>query len=49
VFQAGFSTKDAGWGIGLSLARRIVEDSHDGRLLLVPSDDPGAVFEIILR
>jgi signal transduction histidine kinase len=49
VFQAGFSTKDAGWGIGLSLARRIVEDSHDGQLVLVPSDDPGAVFEIILR
>ena len=49
VFQPGFSTKDAGWGIGLSLARRIVEDSHDGKLVLVPSDDPGAVFEIILR
>jgi signal transduction histidine kinase len=49
IFQPGFSTKDGGWGIGLSLARRIVEDSHDGRLTLVPSDDPGAIFEIILR
>jgi signal transduction histidine kinase len=49
IFHAGFSTKDGGWGIGLSLARRIVEDSHDGRLTLVPSDGPGAVFEIILR
>ena len=49
VFQPGFSTKDGGWGIGLSLARRIVEDSHDGELTLVPSDGPGAVFEIILR
>ena len=49
IFLPGFSTKDGGWGIGLSLARRIVEDSHDGRLTLVPSDGPGAVFEIILR
>jgi signal transduction histidine kinase len=49
IFQPGFTTKDGGWGIGLSLARRIVEDSHDGKLMLVPSDGPGAVFEIILR
>lgn len=49
IFHPGFSTKDGGWGIGLSLARRIVEDSHDGKLTLVPSDGPGAVFEIILR
>lgn len=49
IFQPGFSTKNGGWGIGLSLARRIVEDSHDGKLSLVTSDDPGAVFEIILR
>jgi signal transduction histidine kinase len=49
IFRPGFTTKDGGWGIGLSLARRIVEDNHDGRLALVPSDGPGAVFEIILR
>jgi signal transduction histidine kinase len=49
IFQPGFSTKERGWGIGLSLARRIVEDSHDGTLTLVRSDGPGAVFEIILR
>ncbi len=49
VFQAGFSTKDGGWGIGLSLARRIVEDSHRGKLTLLSTDGPGAVFEIILR
>lgn len=47
VFAAGFSTKESGWGIGLALARRIVEDAHRGRLTLVPSDR-GAVFEINL-
>jgi signal transduction histidine kinase len=47
IFQAGFSTKASGWGIGLSLARRIVEDGHGGRLVLIPTDR-GATFEIIL-
>lgn len=48
VFRPGFSTKASGWGIGLSLARRIVEDTHGGRLLLV-SAERGATFDIILR
>jgi signal transduction histidine kinase len=47
VFRPGFSTKARGWGIGLSLARRIVEDNHGGRLVLVPADR-GATFDIIL-
>ena len=47
IFAAGFTTKERGWGIGLPLARRIVEESHDGRLVLVPSDG-GAVFDVIL-
>ncbi len=47
IFEPGFSTKEKGWGIGLSLARRIVRDTHDGELLLVPSDK-GAVFDIVL-
>lgn len=47
VFSAGFSTKAGGWGIGLALARRIIEEGHRGRLLLTPSDQ-GAVFDIIL-
>jgi signal transduction histidine kinase len=47
VFHAGFSTKEGGWGIGLPLARRIVEEAHGGRLSLV-SSDRGAVFDIIL-
>jgi signal transduction histidine kinase len=48
IFDPGFSTKKSGWGIGLSLARRIVEDNHGGRLVLAPTER-GATFEIILQ
>jgi two-component system, NtrC family, sensor histidine kinase KinB len=37
VFRPGYSTKKRGWGLGLSLAKRIVEDYHSGRLLLAHS------------
>lgn len=47
IFDPGFSTKEKGWGIGLSLARRIVRDSHGGELLLVPSER-GATFDMVL-
>jgi signal transduction histidine kinase len=47
IFSAGFSTKERGWGVGLSLAKRIIEENHGGKLLLVPSDR-GATFDIIL-
>jgi len=47
IFDPGFSTKEKGWGIGLSLARRIVRDSHHGELVLVPSDR-GATFDMVL-
>jgi signal transduction histidine kinase len=47
VFEPGFSTKQSGWGIGLALARRIVEENHGGSLRLAPADR-GATFEIIL-
>jgi signal transduction histidine kinase len=51
VFEPGFSTKQSGWGIGLSLARRIVEENHGGRLELAAEqgDAGGAAFEIILH
>lgn len=48
VFEPGFSTKQSGWGIGLSLAKRIVEENHGGKLVL-SSATPGATFEIILH
>lgn len=46
IFEAGFTTKQRGWGIGLALAQRIVEEWHRGSLALVPSDR-GARFEFI--
>ncbi|HEY2377434.1 MAG TPA: ATP-binding protein [Gemmatimonadaceae bacterium] len=48
VFEPGFSTKQSGWGIGLSLARRIVEENHRGKLVLAAAD-AGATFDVILR
>ncbi|WP_396206583.1 sensor histidine kinase [Gemmatimonas sp.] len=48
IFDAGFTTKDRGWGIGLSLARRIVEENHNGRLVLAETDR-GAAFDVILH
>lgn len=43
LFEPGITTKDGGWGIGLALARRVVEDAHAGELILEPSDT-GACF-----
>src|SRR4029450_2069493 len=34
LFEPGITTKTGGWGIGLALARRVVEDSHGGELIL---------------
>jgi signal transduction histidine kinase len=47
IFEPGFSTKTSGWGIGLALAKRIVEENHGGELQLAAADR-GATFEIIL-
>ena len=48
IFDAGFTTKDRGWGIGLSLARRIVQENHEGKLVLADTDR-GAAFDVILN
>lgn len=47
LFEPGVTTKKGGWGIGLALARRIVEDVHGGRLEVAPSDT-GAAFVLEL-
>jgi signal transduction histidine kinase len=47
LFEPGVTTKKGGWGVGLSLARRIVEDVHHGRLVLAPSET-GALFVVTL-
>lgn len=52
VFRPGYSSKKRGWGLGLSLARRIVEDYHGGRLRLHASrtgPDSGTTFRVYLK
>lgn len=50
VFKPGFTTKKRGWGLGLSLAKRIIEEYHRGRIY-VRSSEPGkgTTFRIELR
>jgi len=49
IFRPGFSTKKAGWGLGLSLANRIIEDIHKGNLRVLSSTiNKGTIIEIIL-
>jgi signal transduction histidine kinase len=49
VFRPGFSTKARGWGLGLSLARRIIEDYHHGKLFVKESHPgQGTTFRIRL-
>jgi signal transduction histidine kinase len=47
LFEPGITTKPGGWGIGLALARRVVEDAHRGHLTLEPTEK-GACFVIRL-
>jgi signal transduction histidine kinase len=50
VFDAGVTTKARGWGLGLSLAKRIIEDYHGGRIRVVESAlGEGTTFEIKLH
>ena len=47
VFTPGFTTKQRGWGLGLSLARRIVEDYHKGRIFVKSSEvGKGTTFRV---
>lgn len=50
VFSPGFTTKKRGWGLGLSLAKRIVEEYHKGRIYVKSSEiGVGTTFRIELR
>ena len=49
IFQPGFSTKKRGWGLGLSLAKRIIENYHNGKIFIKSSElGKGTTFRIIL-
>ncbi|KAA0210163.1 MAG: HAMP domain-containing sensor histidine kinase [Ignavibacteriaceae bacterium] len=49
VFRPGYSTKKRGWGLGLSLSKRIIEDYHKGKLILLDTDiNKGTTFRIKL-
>lgn len=50
VFRPGFTTKQRGWGLGLSLAKRIVEDYHHGKIFVKSSElGKGTTFRIELK
>lgn len=50
IFEPGFTTKTRGWGLGLSLSRRIVEEYHQGRIAVVDSEPgKGTTIRITLK
>ena len=50
IFEPGFTSKDRGWGLGLPLAKRIVEQYHGGKLLLKQSQPGvGTTFRVVLK
>jgi signal transduction histidine kinase len=50
VFKPGFTTKKRGWGLGLSLSKRIIEQYHQGELFVKQSDlGKGTTFRIVLK
>lgn len=50
VFKPGYTTKKRGWGLGLSLAKRIIEEYHNGKVFVKESTpDKGTTFRIVLR
>ena len=49
VFEPGFTTKQRGWGLGLSLAKRIIEDHHKGKIFIKDTElNKGTTFRITL-
>lgn len=50
IFEPGFTTKTRGWGLGLSLSRRIVEEYHKGKIAVVESEiGKGTKFRVTLK
>jgi len=50
IFQPGFTTKTRGWGLGLTLSKRIVEEYHDGKIFVNHSEmDKGSSIRIVVK
>ncbi len=49
VFNPGYTSKKRGWGLGLSLAKRIVQEYHKGKIFVKSSSSKGTTFRIVLK
>ncbi|MCC8089069.1 MAG: HAMP domain-containing histidine kinase [Rikenellaceae bacterium] len=50
IFEPGFTTKTRGWGLGLSLSRRIIEDYHKGKIFVLDSEiDKGTTIRVSIK
>lgn len=50
IFKPGFTTKQKGWGLGLSLVKRIIEEYHEGKIFVHQSEiNKGTIFRILLN
>lgn len=49
VFETGFTTKKRGWGLGLSLAKKVIEQYHNGNIFIKETSHNGTVFRIELN
>ena len=48
IFRPGMTTKKHGWGLGLTLVKRIIEAYHHGHIRLIHTSSQGTTFEIVL-
>jgi len=50
IFEPGYTTKKRGWGLGLSLAKRIINDYHNGKIKVLSSEiGKGTTIQIMLK